>query len=120
MSNRIKELEETLSQRNPFRSGTPSHDEWETGTEEATKELAGLARSADGWREMLERFVKIAEIELDPDACWFDHHGYCQAHGCGDVGDRDVPHCPTAAMKELVAECREALVDPAREKDGAE
>lgn len=26
----------------------------------------------------------------DPDPCWFDHHGHCQAHGWTDPGE--CPH----------------------------
>ena len=45
----------------------------------------------------------LAAFTVDDDECIFDHHGYCQAHGCGDWGDRDVPHCPTAALKDALA-----------------
>ncbi|MGW7398072.1 hypothetical protein ACWGH7_16425 [Streptomyces cyaneofuscatus] len=34
---------------------------------------------------------------VDPDPCWFDHHGYCQAHGW--VGTD--PGCPHGRAKDL-------------------
>jgi len=36
---------------------------------------------------------------LDPDPCWFDHHGYCQAHGWMDTD----PACPHARARALLA-----------------
>lgn len=33
----------------------------------------------------------------DPDECWFDHHGYCQAHGWMQTD----PPCPHARAKQL-------------------
>ncbi len=35
----------------------------------------------------------------DPDDCWFDHHGYCQAHGWTDTD----PRCPHARAREVLA-----------------
>ena len=35
---------------------------------------------------------------VDGEACWFDHHGYCQAHGWLQDGE-----CPQARAKRLVA-----------------
>ncbi|MEU8829312.1 hypothetical protein [Streptomyces sp900116325] len=37
---------------------------------------------------------------VDPDPCYFDHHGYCQAHGWMTVE----PACPHARTKELLAD----------------
>lgn len=43
-------------------------------------------------RELLEHLT-------DEDPCWFDHHGYCQAHGWMETE----PRCPHARAKELLA-----------------
>lgn len=56
-----------------------------------------------------DRLAEIAEFAADDDDCEYDHHGYCQVHGCGDMGDRETPHCPTAALKEQVIIVRAAL-----------
>lgn len=37
---------------------------------------------------------------VDPDPCYYDHHGYCQAHGWTDTE----PRCPHARAKELLAQ----------------
>ncbi|MFF8250130.1 hypothetical protein [Streptomyces griseus] len=34
---------------------------------------------------------------VDPDPCWFDHHGYCQAHGWAATD----PLCPHGRAKAL-------------------
>lgn len=39
---------------------------------------------------------------VDPDACWYDHNGDCQAHGWG--ADRPGDRCPHARAKELLEE----------------
>lgn len=54
--------------------------------------LAVLATGQIG--SLLERLI-------DPDDCWFDHHGGCQAHGC--TGKR----CPHAEAKAVIAMLRE-------------
>lgn len=36
----------------------------------------------------------------DPDPCWFDHHGGCQAHGYLSLNPGE--KCPQAEAKELV------------------
>lgn len=41
----------------------------------------------------------LAEL-ADPDPCWFDHHGGCQAHGCFDFQPGPCPH---QAAKDLLA-----------------
>lgn len=41
----------------------------------------------------------LAEM-VDPDPCWFDHHGYCQAHGYFETD----PKCKHARAKDLLRE----------------
>lgn len=40
----------------------------------------------------------VADL-VDADDCWFDHHGYCQAHGWFETE----PACPHARAKALLA-----------------
>lgn len=37
---------------------------------------------------------------LDPDPCWFDHHGGCQAHGYLDLEPGEL--CPQAVLKQML------------------
>lgn len=30
----------------------------------------------------INALLDLIEELVDPDDCWFDHHGNCQAHGC--------------------------------------
>ena len=57
----------------------------------------------------LEKLLDALDLSVDPDPCDLDHHGLCQAHGCGDMGDRDTPHCPTAVVHEQMEKLRPAL-----------
>lgn len=45
-----------------------------------------------------EQMRRLLADLVDPDPCWLDHHGYCQAHGLHS------PPCPHARAKELLAE----------------
>lgn len=47
-----------------------------------------------------DQIVELLLDLTDPDPCWFDHHGYCQAHGWMATDRR----CPHARAKELLAE----------------
>jgi hypothetical protein len=54
-----------------------------------------------------DALAELVEFTDDGEACWFDHHGYCQAHGCGDWGDYETtPHCPTDAERLALAAYR--------------
>ena len=46
--------------------------------------------------------VELLRSLVDPDDCWFDHHGGCQAHGylALELGQK----CPQAEAKELLSE----------------
>lgn len=46
----------------------------------------------------LSEAVAIIRDLVDPDACWYDHHGYCQAHGWTDTE----PICPHARAKDFL------------------
>lgn len=49
----------------------------------------------------LDTALRLLGDMVDPDPCWFDHHGGCQAHGylSLDNGER----CPNAEATELLA-----------------
>lgn len=44
--------------------------------------------------------LNLIEDFVDPDPCWYDHHGYCQAHGWVATD----PACPHARAKALLAQ----------------
>lgn len=46
----------------------------------------------------IEALLDLIDDLHDPDDCWFDHHGYCQAHAWMD----DSP-CPHARAQRLLA-----------------
>lgn len=46
---------------------------------------------------------------VDPDDCWFDHHGGCQAHGYLDLEQGLL--CPHEEAKRLLAEHKVAVDD---------
>jgi hypothetical protein len=39
---------------------------------------------------------------LDPDPCWFDHHGGCQAHGYLELEPGEI--CPQKQLQDLLEE----------------
>ncbi|MGW9399383.1 hypothetical protein [Streptomyces sp. NPDC055642] len=43
--------------------------------------------------------MQLVDDLRDPDPCWYDHHGYCQAHGWMETD----PRCPDARAAELFA-----------------
>lgn len=46
--------------------------------------------------------LTLIESLADPDDCWFDHHGGCQAHGYLDLKQGEV--CPVQHAKDFLAE----------------
>lgn len=42
----------------------------------------------------------LLEELIDPDPCWFDHHGGCQAHGFLDSTPGEL--CPVEQAKRLL------------------
>jgi hypothetical protein len=47
----------------------------------------------------LDKLKQCLADLIDPDPCWFDHHGYCQAHGW--LQDEECPH---ARARKLLSE----------------
>lgn len=43
----------------------------------------------------------LLESLVDPDMCWFDHHGGCQAHGYLGLEPGEV--CPQEQLKAILA-----------------
>ena len=73
-------------------------------------EGAGYARAhGDDWPQIApavaeliadrDRLAAIVRDLNDPDPCWYDHHGYCQAHGWTATD----PKCPHARARDLLA-----------------
>jgi hypothetical protein len=66
-----------------------------------------MARAREDVPFLLDR---VAELEglvkelTDPDACWFDHHGHCQAHGWPYTE----PACPNGRAQTLFPELKES------------
>ena len=54
-----------------------------------------------------ERWRTLLADHVDPDPCWFDHHGGCQAHGYLSLQPGE--KCPSAQAKELLAETEAAI-----------
>lgn len=50
-------------------------------------------------RRRIEEALELLRELIDPDVCWFDHHGYCQAHGWLTNDGQ----CPHARAKQLLA-----------------
>lgn len=60
----------------------------------------------DGFRrsevpEPSDQVKQLLRDMTDPDDCWFDHHGGCQAHGYLSLQPGET--CPHAEAKELLA-----------------
>jgi len=45
-----------------------------------------------------EELLELIDQMHDPDPCWYDHHGYCQAHAWMSTE----PRCPHARAAELL------------------
>jgi hypothetical protein len=66
-----------------------------------------MARAREDVPFLLDR---VAELEAlvkdltDPDRCYFDHHGYCQAHGWTAID----PACPHGRAHTLLPDTKES------------
>ncbi|WP_280439007.1 hypothetical protein [Nocardia cyriacigeorgica] len=59
----------------------------------------------DEQRAMAHELIQLRQLVrdfTDPDECWFDHHGGCQAHGYLSLEPGEL--CPHAEAKQLIAE----------------
>jgi len=59
-------------------------------------------------REQLAAAIRLINDLTDPDDCWFDHHGGCQAHGYLSLEPGE--KCPQREAKEMV-EAHRALIE---------
>lgn len=48
------------------------------------------------------KMLDLLEALTDPDECTLDHHGDCQAHHAGTIGEP--PRCPHEVAKQVLAE----------------
>lgn len=78
---------------------------------ESLYELKGLANDLrlerDGYfdslaqaHDRLAQVLRIMDDLVEPDPCWFDHHGGCQAHGYSLASGEKCPH---QEAKDLLA-----------------
>lgn len=51
-----------------------------------------------------EKLLDLLESLVDPDDCWFDHNGGCQAHGYISLQPGQI--CPVREAKDLIVELR--------------
>ncbi|BAD58844.1 hypothetical protein [Nocardia farcinica] len=69
----------------------------------------------DEQRAMAHELVQLRQLVrdlTDPDECWFDHHGGCQAHGYLSLEPGEL--CPHAEAKQLIADWDQAGPGEAR------
>lgn len=52
--------------------------------------------------DILDSALNLMRDLTDPDDCWFDHHGGCQAHGYLDLKPGE--KCPQREAKDMLAE----------------
>lgn len=67
-------------------------------TQHALRDCERAEAERDEARAETGRLRGLVRDFVDPDECWFDHHGYCQAHGWFATD----PKCPHARAKELL------------------
>lgn len=65
------------------------------------KVLAGAVQVAEDLRVEVGRLRDLIRDLADEDACWFDHHGGCQAHGYLSLKPGE--KCPQQEARELFA-----------------
>ena len=85
-------MHDNAASHNPKLRGKPV-------TRRAVK-VAGIAMDTLDGAGVFDETTELREVLgdlIDPDPCWFDHHGYCQAHGWLTDGE-----CPQARAKRLV------------------
>lgn len=49
----------------------------------------------------LAHALRVMDDLVDPDPCWFDHHGGCQAHGYFSIKPGE--KCPNQEARDLLA-----------------
>lgn len=80
----------------------------EAGNYYATQEVAEadtierlmIHTERDQLKEMNEKLVKALKPLIDDDTCWFDHHGFCQAH----TNQLDDGRCAMAVAISVLSE----------------
>jgi hypothetical protein len=58
--------------------------------------------------EEIDFATNILRDLIDPADCWYDHHGYCQAHAWLQEGE-----CPHARGKRWLANFENVMIDAA-------
>ena len=73
---------------------------------EASRNLRDLLHVNKKMKEQLKIAKEILEVvvEVNDEECWFDHHGYCQAHNLEE-------DCHIKKAREAIAALRELGVE---------
>lgn len=67
---------------------------------QAVAKAAEFRSERDECRAKSAELMQLVDEMRDPDPCWYDHHGYCQAHGWMETD----PRCPHARAGDLFVE----------------
>ncbi|MEU0624915.1 hypothetical protein ABZ329_29160 [Streptomyces rubiginosohelvolus] len=84
----------------PVNEGAVATLTGEHGDEQTYQNARFIAHAREDVPYLLERLALVEALVsdfVDPDPCWFDHHGYCQAHGWAATD----PGCPHSRAKAL-------------------
>ncbi len=80
--------------------GTPDPYPTVDAYEAACAALEAHRQRADAAEAKLRDAMRIIGDLVDPDDCWLDHHGGCQAHGYLSLEPGEI--CPHQEAKELL------------------
>ena len=58
-----------------------------------------ILTALDQYEARVRELLGLVDALRDDDECWYDHHGYCQAHGWFETD----PPCPDRRARELLA-----------------
>ncbi|MGA4867479.1 hypothetical protein ACPB9J_33130 [Streptomyces lavendulocolor] len=56
-----------------------------------------MTEQASVQQDQVDQLIKLIADLVDTDPCWYDHHGYCQAH----FWMATEPRCPHARAMEI-------------------
>ena len=72
------------------------------GPDSAHADMGWLLARVRELEAKLEPLYPLIRDLVDPDACWFDHHGGCQAHGYLSLQPGEI--CPHQEAKDWLRE----------------
>lgn len=82
----------------------------------AREDIPFLLNEVSALREAIEKARELIEELVDPDNCWFDHNGGCQAHGYISLlpGEK----CPVRDAKDWLGGLVPAVASPETRNEG--